>query len=131
MSRGEFIHHVDTFLRLLERGRSIADAAQELGFHRQTAYDWRDANPTNSTKIDEAKSKFRAKLVESLLGCIEGDELKDREPDGALALKALQVIGGDDWRPKQEIAHSLKPTIVDYFKSKEHGTPQGSGSIPE
>lgn len=123
---------VPDFLKRLERGRSVADAAFEVGFNPSTAYRWRDAHAENADRIGAAKAVFKAKLLEALVSTVEGDELKDRAPDGALALRTLQVIGGEDWRPKQEVAVSAKPTLVDFFLDQERrlGTPEKSGDIP-
>lgn len=133
MGPAHFSEIVDVFLRLLERGRSVADAAYEVGFNPQTAYRWRDASVDNADRISAAKAKFKAKLIESVLTCAEGDELKEREPDGALALRTLQVIGGEDWRPKSEVGVSAKPSFVDFWKDQQakekSGTPQKSDDI--
>jgi hypothetical protein len=55
-----------TALDLLERGKTVTDIMDTLGFQRRTFYDWRDANPTFAAAVQRSRDERRGVLVDAV-----------------------------------------------------------------
>jgi hypothetical protein len=55
-----------TALDLLERGKTVTDIMDTLGFNRKTFYDWRDANPTFAAAVQRTRDERRGVLVDAV-----------------------------------------------------------------
>ena len=86
-------------INLMATGLSLTAAMAELGFHRQTAYDWMDAHPGFSDAVKLGQAKRQLFLERRLLSAEIG-------PTVTSSIFALKNTGTGDWRDKQEVEHS-------------------------
>jgi hypothetical protein len=82
-------------INLMAEGLSLTAAMAELGFHRQTAYDWQEAHPEFSDAVKIGQSKRQLFLERRLLSAGEG-------PVVTSSIFALKNTGTGDWRDKQD-----------------------------
>jgi hypothetical protein len=86
-------------INLMAEGLSLTAAMADLGFHRQTAYDWQDAHPEFSDAVKVGQAKRQLFLERRLLSAEQG-------PVVTSSIFALKNTGTGDWRDKQEVEHS-------------------------
>lgn len=86
-------------IELMATGLSLTAAMAELGFHRQTAYDWQDQHPEFSYAVKVGQSKRQLALERRLLSA-------DAGPVVTSSIFALKNTGTGDWRDKHEYEHS-------------------------
>lgn len=84
---------------LMAQGYSLTAAMGELGFHRQTAYEWIEAHPAFSDAVKIGQAKRQRFLEERLLKADVG-------PVVTSSIFALKNTGTGDWREKQEVDHT-------------------------
>ena len=87
-------------INLMASGLSLTAAMADLGFHRQTAYDWIEAHEDFSYAVKVGQAKRQAFLERRLLK----DEMAG--PQVTSTIFALKNTGTGDWRDKQEVEHS-------------------------
>lgn len=83
-------------IELMASGLSLTAAAAELGFHRQTMYDWENKHPEFSDAIKLARGKRVLKLERDMLGAVDGPVVTAR-------IFALKNADPKEWRDRQEI----------------------------
>lgn len=93
-------------INLMATGLSLTAAMAELGYHRQTAYDWQDKYPAFSDAVKVGQAKRQLFLERRLLK----DELAGPQVTGTIF--ALKNTGTGDWRDKQEVEHSGEMTLT-------------------
>lgn len=86
-------------ISLMASGLSLTAAMAELGYHRQTAYDWQDKYPEFSDAVKVGQAKRQLFLERRLLG----NELAGPQMTGTIF--ALKNTGTGDWREKHEVEH--------------------------
>lgn len=86
-------------INLMATGLSLTAAMAELGYHRQTAYDWQDKYPEFSDAVKVGQAKRQLFLERRLLA----NELPGPQVTGTIF--ALKNTGTGDWRDKQEVEH--------------------------
>lgn len=86
-------------INLMASGLSLTAAMADLGFHRQTAYDWIESHEDFSYAVKVGQAKRQAFLERRLLGAEAG-------PVVTSSIFALKNTGTGDWRDKQEVEHS-------------------------
>jgi hypothetical protein len=94
------VANIEKFLRRLEEGFSVSGAAHSAGFHRATAYTWRDADPAFAAAWDSA--------AEAGSDALE-DEARRRAADGIRKL----------------ILHQGKPVLIPSRGYDAEGKPLG------
>lgn len=92
-------------INLMSTGLSLTAAMAELGYHRQTAYDWQEAHPEFSDAVKVGQAKRQLFLERRLLK----DEIAG--PQVTSTIFALKNTGTGDWRDKQEVEHSGEMTV--------------------
>lgn len=85
-------------IELMATGLSLTAAMAELGYHRQTAYDWQDKYPEFSDAVKVGQAKRQLFLERRLLSADVG-------PVVTSSIFALKNTGTGDWRDKQELEH--------------------------
>lgn len=98
-------------ITLMAEGLSLTAAMAELGYHRQTAYDWQDKYPEFSDAVKIGQAKRQLFLERRLLKA-------NSSPVVTSSIFALKNTGTGDWRDKQEVDHtssdgSMTPTRVE------------------
>lgn len=83
----------------MAEGLSLTAAMAELGFHRQTAYDWQEKFPEFSDAVKIGQAKRQLFLERRLLKADVG-------PMVTSTIFALKNTGTGDWRDKQELDHT-------------------------
>lgn len=83
-------------INLMAEGLSLTAAMAELGYHRQTAYDWIDVHPEFSDAVKLGQSKRQLFLERRLLKADQGAVVTS-------SIFALKNTGTGDWRDKQEV----------------------------
>lgn len=83
-------------INLMAEGLSLTAAMAELGYHRQTAYDWIDTHPEFSDAVKLGQSKRQLFLERRLLKADQGAVVTS-------SIFALKNTGTGDWRDKQEV----------------------------
>ncbi len=101
----------------MAKGFSLTAAMGELGFHRQTAYEWIDAHPAFSDAVKVGQAKRQRFLEERLLKA-------DAGPVVTSSIFALKNTGTGDWRDKQEVDHtssdgSMSPARIELVALSE------------
>jgi hypothetical protein len=86
-------------LRLMSEGLSLTAAMAELGYHRQTAYDWQEKYPEFSDAVKLGQGKRQLFLERRLFSADSG-------PVVTSSIFALKNTGTGDWRDKQELDHT-------------------------
>lgn len=81
---------------LMATGLSLTAAAAELGFHRDTMYEWEKTHPEFSDAIKVARGKRVLFLEKRMLGA----ELGPVVTSSIFALKNADAV---EWREKQEV----------------------------
>lgn len=103
MSGGRPSGYTDAMCRevvnLMAEGLSLTAAMAELGFHRQTAYDWQEKFPEFSDAVKIGQAKRQLFLERRLLKAEVG-------PMVTSTIFALKNTGTGDWRDKQELDHT-------------------------
>lgn len=103
MSAGRPSGYTDAMCRevvsLMAEGLSLTAAMAELGFHRQTAYDWQEKFPEFSDAVKLGQSKRQLFLERRLFRAEVG-------PVVTSTIFALKNTGTGDWRDKQELDHT-------------------------
>lgn len=109
-------------INLMAEGLSLTAAMAELGFHRDTAYDWQKKYPEFSDAVKIGQAKRQLFLERRLLSA-------DASPVVTSSIFALKNTGTGDWRDKQEIDHkpsdgSMTPRRVEIvaLKPNDDGT---------
>ena len=113
-------------INLMAEGLSLTAAMAELGYHRQTAYDWQDKYPEFSDAVKIGQAKRQLFLERRLLSA-------DAGPVVTSSIFALKNTGTGDWRDKQEIDHtssdgSMTPRRVELVALKPND--DGTDSTP-
>lgn len=107
--RGRPSGYSDTMCRevinLMAEGLSLTAAMAELGYHRQTAYDWQEAHPEFSDAVKVGQAKRQLFLERRLLSADQG-------PVVTSSIFALKNTGTGDWRDKQEVEHSGEMSVT-------------------
>ncbi len=62
--KSPFTHHQQFALEALRQGKGVTAIMDELGYNRQTFYDWRNANPAFKLATDEARDEFRGVVAD-------------------------------------------------------------------
>ena len=113
-------------INLMAGGLSLTAAMAELGYHRQTAYDWQDKYPEFSDAVKIGQAKRQLFLERRLLSADVG-------PVVTSSIFALKNTGTGDWRDKQEVDHtssdgSMTPQRVELvaLKPNDNGTDSAS-----
>lgn len=113
-------------INLMAGGLSLTAAMAELGYHRQTAYDWQDKYPEFSDAVKIGQAKRQLFLERRLLSA-------DAGPVVTSSIFALKNTGTGDWRDKQEVDHtssdgSMTPHRVELvaLKPNDNGTDSAS-----
>ena len=113
-------------INLMAGGLSLTAAMAELGYHRQTAYDWQDKYPEFSDAVKIGQAKRQLFLERRLLWADVG-------PVVTSSIFALKNTGTGDWRDKQEVDHtssdgSMTPQRVELvaLKPNDNGTDSAS-----
>jgi hypothetical protein len=113
-------------INLMAEGLSLTAAMAELGYHRQTAYDWQDKYPEFSDAVKIGQAKRQLFLERRLLSA-------DAGPVVTSSIFALKNTGTGDWRDKQEVDHtssdgSMTPQRVELvaLKPNDNGTDRAS-----
>ena len=93
---------------LMATGLSLTAAMADLGFHRQTAYEWQAAHPEFSDAVKVGQAKRQAFLERRLLSA-------DAGPVVTSSIFALKNTGTGDWRDKQdhEVTGSVSVSVVE------------------
>lgn len=91
----------DEVINLMASGLSLTAAMAELGYHRQTAYDWAESHPEFSDAIALGHAKRSLFLERQGIAADSG-------PKVTFVLAALKNCNRDDFRDKQEIEHTGK-----------------------
>lgn len=86
-------------INLMSEGLSLTAAMAELGYHRQTAYDWQEKYPEFSDAVKIGQGKRQLFLERRLLSA-------DASPVVTSSIFALKNTGTGDWRDKQELDHT-------------------------
>lgn len=94
----------EEILQLMASGLSLAAAAADLGFHRDTIYEWEKVHPEFSDTIKVARSKRQLFLERRLLAAEIG-------PIVTSSIFALKNASPEDWRDKQEVETSGNLTV--------------------
>jgi transposase len=93
--------YADEILRLMASGLSLTAAAAELGFVKQTIYNWADKYPEIMDAIKLGQGKRTNFLERRLLSAESG-------PVVTSSIFALKNSAPDEWRDKQELEHTGK-----------------------
>lgn len=101
-------------INLMAEGLSLTAAMAELGFHRQTAYDWMEAHPEFSDAVKKGQAKRQLFLERRLYSAADG-------PIVTSSIFALKNTGTGDWRDKQDVEHSgaVGVTFTTIYEGKE------------
>lgn len=83
-------------IELMATGLSLTAAAAELGFHRDTIYDWAGKYPEFSDACKKARGKRTLFLERRLLSA-------DSSPVVTSSIFALKNACPDEWREKHEV----------------------------
>jgi hypothetical protein len=86
-------------LSLMASGLSLTASMAELGFSRQTAYEWIGRHPEFSDAVKIGQAKRQLFLERRLLSAEQG-------PVVTSSIFALKNTGTGDWRDKQEVDHT-------------------------
>lgn len=86
-------------INLMAEGLSLTAAMAELGFHRDTAYDWQEKFPEFSDAVKKGQGKRQLFLERRLYSAADG-------PVVTSSIFALKNTGTGDWRDKQDVEHS-------------------------
>lgn len=89
----------DEIVSLMATGLSLTAAAAELGFHRDTIYEWEKTHPEFSDAVKLARGKRTLKLERDLLTAPDGPTVTSR-------IFALKNAAPDEWREKQTTEHT-------------------------
>jgi hypothetical protein len=111
-------------IELMAEGLSITAAAAELGFHRDTIYDWAEKYPIFSDALKRARGKRVLKLERDLLGAADGPTVTSR-------IFALKNADPGEWRDKHEVSHGVTPelsTLLSSLDGLTRGIPAGKTS---
>lgn len=113
-------------INLMAEGLSLTAAMAELGYHRQTAYDWQEKYPEFSDAVKIGQAKRQIFLERRLLSA-------DAGPVVTSSIFALKNTGTGDWRDKQEVDHissdgSMTPQRIELvaLKPNDDGTDRAS-----
>jgi hypothetical protein len=113
-------------INLMAEGLSLTAAMAELGYHRQTAYDWQEKYPEFSDAVKIGQAKRQLFLERRLLSADVG-------PVVTSSIFALKNTGTGDWRDKQEVDHissdgSMTPQRIELvaLKPNDDGTDSAS-----
>jgi hypothetical protein len=87
-------------LQLMSEGLSLTAAMAALGYHRDTAYEWREKYPEFSDAVKLGQGKRQLFLERRFIR----DDITG--PQVAATSLALKNTGTGDWRDKQDIEHS-------------------------
>lgn len=88
-------------ISLMAEGLSLTAAAAELGFHRDTIYEWAKVHPEFSDAVKLAKGKRILKLERDMLGAKDGPIVTAR-------IFALKNADPEEWREKVVNEHTGK-----------------------
>lgn len=91
-------------INLMAGGLSLTAAMADLGFHRDTAYEWQSKHKEFSDAIKLGQAKRQSFLEKRLLGADVGAVVTS-------SIFALKNTGTGDWRDKQEVEHSGEMTV--------------------
>lgn len=91
----------EELIQLMATGLSITAAAAELGFHRDTIYDWAEKHPEFSDALKLGRGKRVHKLETELLTASEGPVVTAR-------IFALKNADPHEWREKVVQEHTGK-----------------------
>lgn len=86
-------------INLMAEGLSLTAAMAELGFHRDTAYEWQSKHPEFSDAVKLGQAKRQLFLERRLMGAEIGAVVTS-------SIFALKNTGTGDWRDKQEMEHT-------------------------
>jgi len=86
-------------VNLMAEGLSLTAAMAELGFHRDTAYEWQQKHPEFSDAVKLGQAKRQLFLERRLMKADVG-------PVVTSTIFALKNTGTGDWRDKQELDHT-------------------------
>lgn len=89
----------EEIISLMATGLSLTAAAAELGFHRDTIYEWKSKHPEFSDTVKLAQAKRQLFLEKRLLSADVG-------PVVTSTIFALKNAGPEDWREKVINEHS-------------------------
>ncbi|HWL05700.1 MAG TPA: hypothetical protein VNQ99_12325 [Xanthobacteraceae bacterium] len=84
---------------LMSEGLSLTAAMAELGFHRDTAYEWQAQHKDFSDAVKVGQAKRQLFLERRLMAAEIG-------PVVTSSIFALKNTGTGDWRDKQDVEHS-------------------------
>lgn len=82
-------------VNIMAAGLSVTAAAAELGFHRDTIYEWAKQHPEFSDALKLARGKRVLCLEREMLAATEGPRVTAR-------IFALKNADPDEWRDKHE-----------------------------
>lgn len=92
-------------INLMAEGLSLTAAMAELGYHRQTAYDWQEKFPEFSDAVKVGQAKRQLFLERRLLSA-------EISPVVTSSIFALKNTGTGDWRDRQEVEHSGEMAVT-------------------
>lgn len=91
--------YCNEIIELMATGLSLTAAGADLGFARDTMYEWREQHPEFSDAVKIGQAKRQLFLERRLLSESEG-------PRVTSSIFALKNTGTGDWRDKHEHEHS-------------------------
>ena len=106
----------DKLIRWMRNGYSLTAAAGKIGISRQTVYAWAEEKPAFSDALNEARAAAAAWWEDRAQDVAMG-----KEGNAAMVIFGLKNRVADEWRDKQEHAHtspdgSMTPTTIDASK---------------
>ena len=93
--------YCDEIINIMAGGLSLTAAMADLGFHRDTAYDWQQKYPAFSDAVKVGHAKRQAFLERRLLSATEG-------PVVTSSIFGLKNCSGGDFRERHDIEHTGK-----------------------
>ncbi len=94
--------YCERVVEIMAQGFSLTAAMGELGFHRDTGYEWQSQHPEFSDAVKEGQAKRQLFLERRLMGAEIGAVVTS-------SIFALKNTGTGDWRDKQE--HELSGSV--------------------
>lgn len=106
----------DELIRWMRDGYSLTAAAGKIGISRQTVYAWAEEKPAFSDALNEARAAAAAWWEDRAQDVAMG-----KEGNAAMVIFGLKNRVADEWRDKQEHAHtspdgSMTPKGIDTSK---------------
>jgi transposase-like protein len=96
----------EQLIAIMRQGYSITAAAAQLGFHRDTIYEWASVHPEFSDALKQGRGLRVFKLETDLLSAPDGPTVTAR-------IFALKNAAPDEWRDRHEVKADVQHFLLE------------------